>query len=113
MRRRMLFGLVLVAVVALVSVAALADDSYLATPHATAGPHFSQCMVVRNDLKGSEAKPQAPPVIPSKALQLPESSNAGIGKGIGRMSTGSVLMATASPQMVLENHLRSLALEMR
>jgi len=109
----MLFGLVLVAVVALVSAAALADDSYLATPHATAGPHFHQYMVVRNDLKGSEAKPQPPPIIPSKVLDLPESSSAGIGKGLGRTSTGSVLMATASPQMVLENRLRSLALELR
>src|SRR5215470_10036069 len=103
MRRRMLFGLVLVAIVALVSVTAFADDSYLVTPHAILGPHFHQYMVVRPDLNGgSESKPTPPPVIPTKVSPFPESS--GLGKGIGGHSpTGSVLMATASPQMLLEN----------
>ncbi|HEX4825445.1 MAG TPA: hypothetical protein VFV19_14165 [Candidatus Polarisedimenticolaceae bacterium] len=110
MRRRIVFGLCLVAVVALVSVATFADDSYLATPHAVIGPHFHEYMVVRNDLKGSEQKPAPPPIM--KDIPAIDSSAAGK-SSVGRMSTGNVLMATASPEMLLENRLRSLAHEMR
>ena len=114
MRRRILFGLAMVAVVALVSVAALADDTYLATPHALAGPHFHQYMVVRPDLNGgSESKPTPPPVIPSKVLPSPEMTAGAGGKGPVRGNSGSVLMATASPEVLLESRLRSLAHELR
>jgi hypothetical protein len=111
MRRRIVFGLFLVAVVALGSVAALADDSYLATPHATEGPHFHQYMVVRSDLKGSEEKPQTP-VSSSKDIPVVDMRSAGTGS-LDRMSSSSVLMATATPEMKLENRLRSLARELR
>jgi len=110
----MLFGLVLVAVIALGSVAAFADDSWVVTPHARPGPHFAKVMVVRNDLKGAAGKETpnqaggVPKGIPSIEASAPGKSMVG-NKGLGN----AVTVATASPETMLENRLRSLALELR
>jgi hypothetical protein len=91
----------------------LANDSFMATPHATIGPHFHQHMVVRSDLKSSESKPQSP-AGPMKDIPTVDSSVAGknpLGRTGG--SNSGIMMATSTPQMMLENRLRSLALELR
>lgn len=117
MRGRTLVGIVLMAVMVLGSMAAFAEDKPYPNPRAEKGPIIGKKLVLRRDV----ARP-GNPVLPPGVVLKPVDPGSGMtafggpaGSNVaGRgAAAGATLVATASPQVTLENRLKSLAKELR
>ena len=113
MKRTVRIGFVLVALVALGAVAAFARD-VVSSGHATEGPRLVQHMVARRDVGTGGPGPKDPGNSPSKPIPTVD-ARAGVGWGLsGHGSPGSALpVASTSPETMVENNLKSVALSLR
>jgi len=114
MRRKILFGITLTAVVAFSAVAIFAyTDPYASSGHPTIGPRIARYMVARNDV-GTGGPLQTPPPDSMKPIpvQLSVARPGNTMSGINTHS-GSIMVATTTPQARLEGSLKSLALDLR
>ena len=114
MRRTLKVGFTFTALVGMGALAALATETVYT--RAPMGPRYgAKEMVKRHDLGSSQQK-QDGPGVPSKPHPVIDSGRLAGGKSLGGYSkaTGAgVAMATASPQVVLEGRLKSLANDLR
>jgi hypothetical protein len=111
MKRKITAGLTLVALVGLGTLAVFAADEVISA-RANSGPRFAQHMVARRDV--GTGGPGVKPTGPTKPPQIDQSARVGGGlPGHPGRAGGAIPTASVSPQMALENNLKSLALELR
>ena len=110
MRRKVTVGLTLAAFFALGALAAFADDDVV-SPRANMGPRLAQKMVARRDVGTSSYNKPGAPSKPIPGID----SLAGSGRSVsGHSGVGdAIATASISPEMALENSLKSLAKELR
>jgi len=115
MRRTLKVGFTFTALVGMSALAALANADTVYTPRAPMGPQYGKVMVKRHDLGSSQQK-QDTPGTPSKPRPVIDGGRLVGGGSLGghvKKAGGGVPMAAASPQVVLENRLQSLANDLR
>lgn len=114
MRRPLKVGFSFAALVGMSALMAFAEYDTVYSPRAPLGPQYGRIMVKRSDLGITHQKGDGP-AAPNKPHPIVESRTAGGGNlGGHRMSSGGgIPVASASPQVVLESRLKSLANDLR
>jgi hypothetical protein len=116
MRRTLMVGFTITALVGMSALVALASSDTVYTPRAPMGPLYGgKVMVKRNDLGSTSYKNDSPgtPTKPHPVIDGGRLAGGGSLGGHVKSSGGGVAMASASPQFVLENRLKSLANDLR
>ena len=117
MRRTLKVGFTFTALVGMSALMAFASSDTVYTPRAPMGPRYGgKVMVKRSDLGSSQQK-QDPPGTPTKPRPVIDAGRlvggGSVGGHVKKSTGGGVPIASASPQVVLENRLKSLANDLR